>query len=173
MGMKLHELAKRMGLISYVIVANTLIDLYSKCSCVDKALEVFHHIPDKNVISWTSIILGLRINNQSFEALTFFRQMKLNLNPNFVTLVSVLCACARIGSLMCGKEIHAHALRIDLGFDGFLLNAVPDMYVGVEEWNLRGTYSTRTKKTQILGIFFLRAIPSGDKEHLLWSYLLE
>ncbi|PSS07487.1 Pentatricopeptide repeat-containing protein, partial [Actinidia chinensis var. chinensis] len=140
MGMKLHELAKRTGLISYVIVANTLIDLYSKCKCIDKALEVFHQIPDKNVISWTSIILGLRINNRSFEALTFFRQMKLSLNPNFVTLVSVLSACARIGSLMCGKEIHAHALRIGLVFDGFLLNAVLDMYVrcGRMEpaWNL-------------------------------------
>jgi pentatricopeptide repeat protein len=64
MGIKLHELADRTGLISYVIVANTLIDMYSKCKCVDKALEVFHQIPGKNVISWTSIILGLRTNNR-------------------------------------------------------------------------------------------------------------
>ncbi|XP_052179232.1 pentatricopeptide repeat-containing protein At1g15510, chloroplastic [Diospyros lotus] len=129
MGVKLHELAKRTGLISHVIVANTLIDLYSKCGCIDKALEVFHQIPDKNVISWTSIILGLRINNRSFEALVFFRQMKLSLNPNSVTFVSVLSACARIGALMCGKEIHAYVLRTGLGFDGFLPNALLDMYV--------------------------------------------
>ncbi|KAA8541864.1 hypothetical protein F0562_023016 [Nyssa sinensis] len=128
MGIKLHELAKRTGLISYVIVANTLIDMYSKCKCIDKALEVFHCIPDKNVISWTSIILGLRLNNRSFEALIFFRQMKLSLNPNSVTLVSVLSACARIGALMCGKEIHAHVLRKGL-FDSFIPNALLDMYV--------------------------------------------
>ncbi|XAR50591.1 hypothetical protein NMG60_11004950 [Bertholletia excelsa] len=129
MGVKLHELAKKTGLISFVIVANTLIDMYSRCGCIDKALEVFHQIPDKNVVSWSSIILGLRINNRSFEALIFFRQMKLSLNPNSVTLVNVLSACARIGALMCGKEIHAHALRIGLGFNGFLPNAVLDMYV--------------------------------------------
>ncbi|KAI5660542.1 hypothetical protein M9H77_29335 [Catharanthus roseus] len=129
LGTKLHELAKRTGLISYIIVANTLIDFYSKCKCIDKALDIFYQIPDKNVISWTSIILGLRINNRSFEALIFFRQMKVNLNPNDVTLVSVLGACGRIGALMCGKEIHAHVLRNRLAFDGFLPNALLDMYV--------------------------------------------
>lgn len=129
MGTKLHELAYKTGLISYVIVANTLIDMYSKCKRIDKALEVFHRIPDKNVISWTSIILGLRTNNRCFEALIYFRQMKLLVKPNSVTLVTVLSACARIGALMCGKEIHAHVLRSGLAFDGFLPNALLDMYV--------------------------------------------
>lgn len=129
MGIKLHELAKRTGLIGYLMVANVLIDFYSKCKCIDKAIEVFHQIPDKNVVSWTSIILGLRINNRSFEALIYFRQMKISLEPNEVTLLSVLSACARIGALMCGKEIHAHVLRTGLAFDGFLPNALLDMYV--------------------------------------------
>lgn len=129
MGIKLHELAKRTGLVSYIIVANSLIEMYSKCNCIDKALEVFLRIPHKDVISWTSIILGLRINNRSLEALAFFRQMKLSLNPNYVTLVSVLSACGRLRALMCGKEIHARALRMGSGFDGILPNAILDMYV--------------------------------------------
>lgn len=70
---QIHELAKKKGLIGHLVVANILIDFYSKCKCIDKALEVFHQIPDKNVISWTSIILGLRTNNRSFEALIYFR----------------------------------------------------------------------------------------------------
>ncbi|KAJ7962912.1 Pentatricopeptide repeat-containing protein [Quillaja saponaria] len=129
LGIKIHEFADRAGFISYTIVANTLIDMYSKCKLIDKALEVFHSIRDKNVITWTSIILGLRINNQCFEALIFFRQMMLRLKPNSVTLVSVLAACSRIGALMCGKEIHGHALRTGVGYDGFLPNAILDMYV--------------------------------------------
>ncbi|XP_050234681.1 pentatricopeptide repeat-containing protein At1g15510, chloroplastic [Mercurialis annua] len=129
LGVKLHKLADRMGLMSYVIVANSLIDMYSKCKCIDKALEVFHHIPDKNVISWTSIILGLRINNRSFEALSFFSKMNVNVKPNSVTLISVLSACARIGALMCGKETHAYALKTGIVSEGFLPNAILDMYV--------------------------------------------
>lgn len=129
MGVKLHELAIRTGLISFVIVANSLIDMYSKCKCIDKALDVFHRIRDKNVISWTSIILGLRINNRCFEALIYFRKMKCLVKPNSITMVSVLSACARIGALMSGKEIHAHALRTGVAFEGFLPNALLDMYV--------------------------------------------
>ncbi|XP_065868602.1 pentatricopeptide repeat-containing protein At1g15510, chloroplastic [Euphorbia lathyris] len=128
-GIRLHELAERTGLISYVIVSNSLIDMYSKCKCIDKALEVFHRIPDKNVISWTSIISGLRMNDRSIESLIFFRQMKHILKPNSVTLISVLSACARIGAVMCGKEIHAYALKTRVASEGFLPNAILDMYV--------------------------------------------
>ncbi|KAG5008858.1 hypothetical protein JHK87_017373 [Glycine soja] len=129
MGMNLHEVAKQKGLVSYSIVANSLIDMYAKCKCIDKALEIFHSTLEKNIVSWTSIILGLRINNRCFEALFFFREMIRRLKPNSVTLVCVLSACARIGALTCGKEIHAHALRTGVSFDGFMPNAILDMYV--------------------------------------------
>lgn len=155
MGVALHVVAKQTGLISYVIVSNTLIDMYSKCKNIDKALEVFHSIRDKNIISWTSIILGLRINNRSFEALFFFKEMMLRLKPNSVTLVSVLSACSRIGALTCGKEIHAHALRTGLGFDGFLPNAILDMYVRC------GRMESAWKQ------FF-----SGDQDVAAWNILL-
>ncbi|OVA06546.1 Pentatricopeptide repeat [Macleaya cordata] len=128
-GIKLHELSNKTRLIEYTIVRNTLIEMYSKCRLVDKALEVFKQIPEKNVISWTSIISGLRINNRSLEALKFFRQMKLSLKPNLVTLVAALSACARVGALTYGKEIHAHVLRSGLGFEEFIPNSLLDLYV--------------------------------------------
>ncbi|GMH15938.1 hypothetical protein Nepgr_017779 [Nepenthes gracilis] len=129
MGVRIHGLAKRTGYISYVIVCNALIDLYSKCLCIDKAVEVFHQIRDKNIISWTSIIMGLRINNRCFEAMFYFRQMKISVEPNSITLLSVLPSCGRVGALMCGKEIHAYAFRTGLAFEGFLPNSLLDMYV--------------------------------------------
>ncbi|PNX74473.1 pentatricopeptide repeat-containing protein chloroplastic-like [Trifolium pratense] len=59
-GTNLHEVAKKTGLIFYAIAANALIDMYAKCKCIDKALGVFHSFRYKNIISWTSIILGLQ-----------------------------------------------------------------------------------------------------------------
>ncbi|WZZ57646.1 hypothetical protein YC2023_057753 [Brassica napus] len=135
-GVELHKLAIKARLVSYVIVANNLINMYSKCKCIDKALDVFHNIPRKNVISWTSIIAGLRLNNRCFEALIFFRQMKMTLQPNAITLTAALAACARIGALMCGKEIHAHVLRTGVGLDDFLPNALLDMYVRCGRMNI-------------------------------------
>lgn len=42
MGMKFYELVERIGYISYVIVVNILIDLYFRCKCIDKVLEIFY-----------------------------------------------------------------------------------------------------------------------------------
>ncbi|KAL5716480.1 Pentatricopeptide repeat-containing protein [Ranunculus cassubicifolius] len=127
-GIKLHDFADRTGHTSYTIVGNTLIEMYSKCKDIDKALEVFKRMAEKNVISWTSIIFGLHINNRSFEALSFFRQMKFSTKPNSVTLVAALSACGKVGALTGGKEIHANALRNGIEFEGFLPNAILDMY---------------------------------------------
>lgn len=128
-GIELHKLARKKGLMPYTIVGNTLLDMYSKARCIDKALEVFRRMPEKDVISWSSIISGFRINYRSLEALGFFRQMQHDVKPNSITLIAALSACAAIGALVCGKEIHAQALRTGVGFDGYLPNALLDLYV--------------------------------------------
>uniref|UniRef100_A0A1J3E467 Pentatricopeptide repeat-containing protein, chloroplastic n=1 Tax=Noccaea caerulescens TaxID=107243 RepID=A0A1J3E467_NOCCA len=145
-GVEIHKLATKARLISYVIVANNLLNMYSKCKCIDKALDIFHNIPRKNVISWTSIIAGLRLNNRCFEALIFFRKMKMTLQPNAITLTAALAACARIGALMCGKEIHAHVLRTGVGLDDFLPNALLDMYVRCGRMNIAWNQFNAQKK---------------------------
>nr|XP_029118563.1 pentatricopeptide repeat-containing protein At1g15510, chloroplastic isoform X2 [Elaeis guineensis] len=129
MGIKVHELARRNGLMPYTIVGNTLLDMYSKSKCINKALEVFRRMPEKNVISWSSVISGFRINCQSFEALNFFRHMQADVKPNSVTLIAALSACAAVGALKCGKEIHAQTLRSGLDSEGYLPNALLDLYV--------------------------------------------
>ncbi|KAK4802495.1 hypothetical protein SAY86_000698 [Trapa natans] len=190
LGLKLHDLADKTGLVSYVIVANMLIDMYSKCKCIDRALDVFYSIRKKNIISWTSIILGLRINNRSFEALILFRHMMLTLKPNSVTLISALSACSRIGALMCGKEIHAYALRNSWASDGFLPNALLDMYMrcgqmrlaqsqfkshkkDVASWNTLLTgYAERGRGKRTLDLFHRMVISGVSPDEITFISLL-
>ncbi|PKA64694.1 Pentatricopeptide repeat-containing protein [Apostasia shenzhenica] len=128
-GIELQELARKKGLMPCAMVGNTLLDMYCKSQYIDKALETFRLMPSKDVISWSSIITGFRINRRSFEALKFFRQMQFDVKPNSIALVVAVSACGSIGALMCGQEIHAHALRTGYGSQGFLPNAILDMYV--------------------------------------------
>ncbi|KAG0455310.1 hypothetical protein HPP92_024275 [Vanilla planifolia] len=128
-GIELQELARKEGLIPYAIIGNALLDMYSKSSCIDKALEIFRSMPERDVISWNCIISGFRINQRSFEALAFFRKMLVEVKPNSITLVAAMAACASLGALMSGKEIHAQALRNDLSFQDFLPNSILDLYV--------------------------------------------
>ncbi|CAA6666331.1 unnamed protein product [Spirodela intermedia] len=112
-GLELHELARANELLPYTTVGNSLIAMYSKAGRLEKAVEVFRSMLDRDVISWSSLISGFRSNRRSFEALKFFRQMQTYTKPNVVTFV----------------EIHAQVLRNGLWFQGFLPNALLDFYV--------------------------------------------
>ncbi|EPS61477.1 hypothetical protein M569_13318 [Genlisea aurea] len=161
-GSDVHELARSSGFEDHILVSNALIDFYSKRASVDEALKVFHRMHEKNVVSWSSIINGLHINGRSFEALAYLsRMMKTTApDPNAATLVSALSACSRIGSLMRGKEIHGYVLRKGLAFDGFLPNALLQMYV-----RCCGRGRTRLAKNQF------RA-SSGRRDAASWNILL-
>ncbi|KAG6583627.1 Pentatricopeptide repeat-containing protein, partial [Cucurbita argyrosperma subsp. sororia] len=69
----------------------------------------FDKMPTRNVISWTAWISGYAQNGKSMaKALEMFSEVgkrERHLNPNEVTLASVLPACAHIGALDMGKRI--------------------------------------------------------------------
>lgn len=76
------------------VVGTALLDMYSKCGCIDKSLEIFHGLKEKDTASWTSIICGLAMNGQSSKALTLFTEMKqAGFKPDDITFIGVLSAC--------------------------------------------------------------------------------
>ncbi|KAL4318967.1 hypothetical protein GQ457_18G001320 [Hibiscus cannabinus] len=96
-----------------VMVCNALIDMYSKCGSICEAQEVFHAMPEKTVVSWTTMISGCAMNGQFEEALDLFRQMRdLGFKPNHVTFLAVLQACAHAGFLDKGWEFFNMMTRV-------------------------------------------------------------
>lgn len=80
------------------VVGTALIDMYSKCGCIDKSLEIFHRLKKKDMASWTSIICGLAMNGQSIKALDLFSEMKrAGFRPDNIMLIGVLNACSHGG----------------------------------------------------------------------------
>jgi len=56
---------------------------------------VFNKISQRNVVSWTIMILGSGIHGLSEEAFTLFKQMQLaGMKPDGITFIIVLCACS-------------------------------------------------------------------------------
>ncbi|KAF6174659.1 hypothetical protein GIB67_006311 [Kingdonia uniflora] len=112
-----------------VYVGNALVDMYLKCGDVDFAFKLFQEMPEKNVVSWNSMILGLAQKGDFKEALSVFRRMQReNGKPDDVTLVGVLNSCANLGVLELGEWIHAYIDRNRIKADGFIGNALVDMY---------------------------------------------
>lgn len=117
-----------------IMVINGLIDMYTKCRSAKVARMMFDSLaPEtKNVVTWTVMIGGYAQHGEANEALELFYQMlrqDCSLKPNGFTMSCALMACARLGALRSGKQIHAYVLRHQ--YDSmklFVGNCLIDMY---------------------------------------------
>jgi pentatricopeptide repeat protein len=83
---------EKKGIVSDVLVGNSLIDLYAKIGSVQNSLKVFDEMLDRrNRVSWTLVVSGLAMHGLSVEALELFAEMiRAGIRPNRVTFSSVI-----------------------------------------------------------------------------------
>ncbi|XP_059069664.1 pentatricopeptide repeat-containing protein At1g11290, chloroplastic-like isoform X1 [Cryptomeria japonica] len=128
-GMDIHRSIKDRGILSDVVVATALVDMYAKCGSINKARELFDRMPERNVVSWTAMIAGYAQNGFVEKALDTFKQMKLaGIKPNSTTFASILPACAKMGALELGMDIHQSITDRGILLGIVLANALLDMY---------------------------------------------
>ncbi|XP_047969637.1 pentatricopeptide repeat-containing protein At5g08510-like [Salvia hispanica] len=110
---------------------NSLISGYMKEGAVDSARELFEEMPTKNIVSWTSMISGYTQNGLAANALQLFDKMLgrgSDLKPNWVTIMSVLPACAHSSALEQGRRIHGFAREEGLDGHPSVQTALVGMY---------------------------------------------
>ncbi|KAL5792583.1 hypothetical protein ACOSP7_001177 [Xanthoceras sorbifolium] len=75
-----------------------LIDMYSKCGSIEDAISVFEDIEGKNVDHWNAMINGLAIHGLGELAFNLLMEMeRLSIEPDDITFIGVLNACAHAG----------------------------------------------------------------------------
>lgn len=93
-GLWIHSYAKRYNLDLNPILATALVDMYSKCGCVESALSVFESISNKDAGAWNAMISGVAMNGDARKSLELFNQMATTgTQPTDTTFVAVLTAC--------------------------------------------------------------------------------
>ncbi|MQL77958.1 hypothetical protein Taro_010384 [Colocasia esculenta] len=128
---KIHELAKGRWLEFDVLAANALLKAYFECAAVEDARRLFHQLPARDMITWTTVIGGYVQNGGFNEGLKLFRAMCVEgRKPDNFAVSAVLPACARMSACKHGKEIHGYMIRHDIGANSAAVhNALMDMYV--------------------------------------------
>ncbi|KAI0502127.1 hypothetical protein KFK09_017074 [Dendrobium nobile] len=128
-GSTLHGLVIKSPFRSDVFILNSLVHFYAACGCLNLSRLVFDHIPQKDVVSWNSMITALARTDHYNDALNLFQVMEQSgFMPNDVTMVSVLSACGRKGDLELGRWIHSYIKENDITQCLILNNAILDMY---------------------------------------------
>ncbi|KAK2970148.1 hypothetical protein RJ640_019616 [Escallonia rubra] len=108
---------------------NSIIAGYARLGDVESAEFLFSEMPTKDLISWTTMINCYCQNKKYKEALAVFNEMKNDgTNPDEVTMATVISACAHLGVLDLGKEIHLYVMQNGFDFDVYIGSALVDMY---------------------------------------------
>ncbi|XP_077235333.1 pentatricopeptide repeat (PPR-like) superfamily protein [Tasmannia lanceolata] len=113
-----------------VVSWTSLISGYCKNGDLDVARSLFDAMPEKNLFSWNSMISGYCQNNQPHLALELFREMQSGslLEPDEVTIVSIIPAIADLGAMDLGSWIHGYVRRKRFNRASSICTALVDMY---------------------------------------------
>ncbi|PKU84641.1 Pentatricopeptide repeat-containing protein [Dendrobium catenatum] len=103
-----HDFARKNGMLKRgFYIGTALIDIYSNCGSIGEALKVFDEMPVRSLATWNSLITSLGVHGRGKEALELFREMeKMDLMPDGITFVGVLCACVRSGMVEEGLKLY-------------------------------------------------------------------
>ncbi|XP_042515975.1 pentatricopeptide repeat-containing protein At3g47530 [Macadamia integrifolia] len=105
-GEKIHSYINEHGYGNAVHLRNSLIAMYSRCGCVDKAFQVFQGMSERNVVTWSAMISGMAMNGHERQAILTFEEMQRNgVLPDDQTFTGVFSACSHGGLVDQGLDI--------------------------------------------------------------------
>ncbi|TQD81669.1 hypothetical protein C1H46_032765 [Malus baccata] len=108
-GKVIHGLIFKRSLGTDLVVGNAVLDMYVKCESLCDAKKFFDELPERDIVSWTSMISGLVQCKRARESLELFHDMQsLGIEPDKIILASVLSACASLGALDYGRWVHEY-----------------------------------------------------------------
>ncbi|KAK1407393.1 hypothetical protein QVD17_39008 [Tagetes erecta] len=131
-GLAVHGIAVKLGLISDVYISNALVTMYGKFGYLEDAVKVFDEMPQRNLVTWNSLILGLLENGCFRESIDVFVELLVSeddLIPDVVTLVTLLPVCGDEKDVLVGRMMQSLAVKLGLYCDTMVQNALMDMYL--------------------------------------------
>ncbi|KAF5801866.1 putative tetratricopeptide-like helical domain superfamily, DYW domain-containing protein [Helianthus annuus] len=122
-GAAVHGLVHKLGFDSNLLICNTLLGVYADTGRRKEMIKLFEEMPEKDLISWNSLIAGHVQEGEGLDALKVF--IKMLQSANHVTFATVLAACSDPAE----AEI-LHALVFTAGLQNNLIvgNALVTMY---------------------------------------------
>ncbi|GFQ02264.1 pentatricopeptide repeat-containing protein at4g13650 [Phtheirospermum japonicum] len=128
-GKQVHAVVVKIGLLSDVYIGSSLIDLYSKCGEMEYADDVFCMMPEKNAVSWNTLLNGYAQAGNGEAVLRLFCKMEEpEMRFSNYTLSIVLKGVASSGAFRAGEAIHSIVIKVAGELDDFVRCSLLNMY---------------------------------------------
>lgn len=114
-----------------MFLVNILINMYVKFDLLDEAWKLFDQMPERNVVSWTTMIsayCNAMLHERALGILVLM--LREGIRPNMFTYSSVLRACAGLWNLI---QLHCSLIKAGLESDVFVRSALIDSYSKIGE----------------------------------------
>ncbi|EEF45188.1 pentatricopeptide repeat-containing protein, putative [Ricinus communis] len=87
-------------------VVTSLIDMYAKCGNIERAVQVFEMVDQKDLHCYSTVITAFANHGLSEDAISLFSEMqKANIKPDGVAFLGVLTACNHGGLVGEGRRL--------------------------------------------------------------------
>ncbi|KAL3521020.1 hypothetical protein ACH5RR_019169 [Cinchona calisaya] len=158
-GKQAHVLVVKAADSSDVFVNSSLLNMYCKLGLVEDARKVFDEMPERNSVSWATMISGYASQRLAKEACEVFKLLFAGGQAedlNEFVFTSVLSAFTLPEFIHIGKQIHCLAVKIDLLSMISVGNAIVTMYAKC------GSLDDAVRAFEL----------SGDKNSITWSAMI-
>ncbi|PKA64460.1 Pentatricopeptide repeat-containing protein [Apostasia shenzhenica] len=129
-GRQIHAFVCKSGDISSVFVSGALIDFYARKGELQDAQQVFDEIPYRNTVCLNALLSGYVHKRLFKEGVSLFLSMQSLIEPDGLTISTILKICAEEAVIRLGMECHAYVIRRleSMEKDAFLSSSLIEMY---------------------------------------------
>ncbi|XP_011094220.1 pentatricopeptide repeat-containing protein At4g39530 [Sesamum indicum] len=118
------------GFESNLFLSNILITAYSRRGALGTAATLFARMPERNLISWSSIISAYNRDGNNAGALRLFREFRRSGydNPNEFVLATVIQSCTQVASAENGMYLHSFVIKAGCDQNAHVGTSLIDFY---------------------------------------------
>ncbi|CBI24193.3 unnamed protein product, partial [Vitis vinifera] len=128
-GFQVHGFVVKTGILGDVYVGTALVHFYGSIGLVYNAQKLFEEMPDHNVVSWTSLMVGYSDSGNPGEVLNVYQRMRQEgVSGNQNTFATVTSSCGLLEDQVLGYQVLGHIIQYGFEDSVSVANSLISMF---------------------------------------------
>nr|GMC93955.1 pentatricopeptide repeat-containing protein At3g24000, mitochondrial [Ipomoea batatas] len=128
-GYQIHGLLLKYGLLYNVFVGTSVLHFYGVYGLISNARIFFEEMPEKNVVTWTSMMVACSNNGKLEQVISLYKQMRhewVSCNQN--TFTAVITSCGSLEDNSLGHQVLGQVVKSGFDDNVSVANALISMF---------------------------------------------
>lgn len=129
-GRQIHSLALKNGLLLHdVFVGTSLLHFYGAYGFMSSARKLFEEMPERNVVSWTSFMVGFSNDGDDEVVVDLYQRMRLEgIGYNQNTFTTVISSSGALDDEFLGHQVLGHVIKSGFEENISVANSLVSMF---------------------------------------------